>query len=166
MLQTDVAINPGNSGGPLLDLKGRIVGINTAIVTGNGANQGVGFVIPANLAQLVFDKLSQPPHKISRGFMGVQMADLNDTAAVRLGVQGGVLVSQVVPTMPASEAGMKAGDIILRFDRMPVTNKDQLRKMVMDTPPRTTVSVDVLRMEDEKPTEVTLRITLTEKTTP
>jgi serine protease Do len=166
LIQTDVAINPGNSGGPLLDLKGRIVGINTAIFTGNGGNQGVGFAIPSNIAQLVCEKLSQPPHKISRGFMGVFMGDLGDSAAAKLGVPGGVLVRQVQPTLPADEAGMKNGDIIIRFDRVPVTKMQQLRKLVMDTPPRTTVSVDVLRMEDDKPTEVTLRVTVAEKTGP
>jgi len=163
LIQTDVAINPGNSGGPLLDLKGRIVGINTAIFTGNGGNQGVGFAIPSNMAQLVFEKLSQPPHKVTRGFMGVLMGELSDSTAVRLGIQGGVVVRQVTPTLPAAEAGMQPGDIIVRFDRVPVSKMQQLRKLVMDTPPNTTVSVDIIRLEDEKPTELTLRLKLTEK---
>jgi serine protease Do len=98
--------------------------------------------------------------------MGVRMGDLTDTAAVKLGVPGGVVVSWVDPTLPAAAAGMKPGDVIIRFDRMPVSKMQQLRKMVMDTPPRSTVSVDVIRMEDDKPSEVTLRVTLTDKPAP
>lgn len=162
LIQTDVAINPGNSGGPLLDLTGKIVGINTAIYTGNGGNQGVGFAIPSNLAQLIFERLSKPPHKVTRGFMGVVMGELSDTMAARLGIPGGVVVRQVRPALPAAEAGMQPGDIIVRFDRIPVTNMQQLRRLVMNTPPQTTVTVDILRIEDDKPVEMTLRLTLTE----
>lgn len=162
LIQTDVAINPGNSGGPLLDLTGKIVGINTAIYTGNGGNQGVGFAIPSNLAQLIFERLSKPPHKVTRGFMGVVMGELSDTLAARLGIPGGVVVRQVRPALPAAEAGMQPGDIIVRFDRIPVTNMQQLRRLVMNTPPQTTVTVDILRIEDDKPVEMTLRLTLTE----
>ncbi len=162
LIQTDVAINPGNSGGPLLDLTGKIVGINTAIYTGNGGNQGVGFALPSNLAQLIFERLSKPPHKVTRGFMGVHMGELSDTLAARLGIPGGVVVRQVRPALPAAEAGMQPGDIIVRFDRIPVTNMQQLRRLVMNTPPQTTVNVDILRIEDDKPVEMTLRLTLTE----
>src|SRR5262249_18790742 len=111
----------------------------------------------------VFEKLSEPPHKISRGFMGVSMLDLNSAAGQRLGLQGGVVVREVVPTLPAAEAGIKSGDVIVRFDRMPAHNTQQLRNEVMATPPRTTVSVDIIRVEDDKPTDITFRITLTEK---
>jgi serine protease Do len=162
LIQTDVAINPGNSGGPLLDLTGKIVGINTAIYTGNGGNQGVGFAIPSNLAQLIFERLSKPPHKVTRGFMGVHMGELSDTMAARLGIPGGVVVRQVRPALPAAEAGMQPGDIIVRFDRIPVTNMQQLRRLVMNTPPQTTVTVDIIRIEDDKPVEMALRLTLTE----
>lgn len=162
LIQTDVAINPGNSGGPLLDLTGKVVGINTAIYTGNGGNQGVGFAIPSNLAQLIFERLSNPPHKVTRGFMGVHMAELSDTLAARLGVAGGVVVRMVKPALPAAEAGMQPGDIIIRFDRIPVTTMQQLRRLVMNTPPQTTVTVDIIRLEDGKPVEMSLRLTLTE----
>jgi serine protease Do len=163
LIQTDVAINPGNSGGPLLDMTGKVIGINTAIYTGSGGNQGIGFAIPSNLAQLIFERLSKPPHKVSRGFMGVLMGELSETEAARLGIAGGVRVRQVTPTLPAAEAGMQPGDIIIRFDRIPVTSMQQLRKLVMDTPPQTTVSVDIIRIEDGRPVEMTLRLTLTEK---
>ncbi|MCS6977439.1 MAG: trypsin-like peptidase domain-containing protein [Gemmatales bacterium] len=162
LIQTDVAINPGNSGGPLLDLTGKVVGINTAIYTGNGGNQGVGFAIPSNLAQLIFERLSNPPHKVTRGFMGVHMAELSDTLAARLGIAGGVVVRMVKPALPAAEAGMQPGDIIIRFDRIPVTTMQQLRRLVMNTPPQTTVTVDIIRLEDGKPVEMSLRLTLTE----
>jgi S1-C subfamily serine protease len=111
---------------------------------------------------LIFERLSKPPHKVTRGFMGVHMGELSDTMAARLGIPGGVVVRQVRPALPAAEAGMQPGDIIVRFDRIPVTNMQQLRRLVMNTPPQTTVTVDIIRIEDDKPVEMALRLTLTE----
>jgi S1-C subfamily serine protease len=162
LIQTDAAINPGNSGGPLLDLKGRIIGINTAILTRSGGNQGIGFAIPAKVAQDVMAQLISPPHRVTRGYLGVMMADLTQSDARRLGLQGGVVITQVQQSQPASLAGIKEGDIIIRYGGQEVTSLDQLRRLVTKTPPGTTVPVEALRLDSGRnaslvTTEVTVR---------
>jgi serine protease Do len=167
LIQTDAAINPGNSGGPLLDLKGRIVGINTAIYTRTGGYQGIGFAIPAKTAQQVFEQLVKPPHKVVRGYMGVGgFVELSARDSARLQVSGGVLIRGVAPENPAARAGMKSGDIIIRYDGKDVSSITQLRKMIMQTRPGTTVPVDVLRLESSGPRQLTLDVTLAEKPPP
>src|SRR4029079_2859544 len=115
-LQTDAAINPGNSGGPLVNLTGEVVGINTAIASNNGYYQGVGFAIPINHAKWVTEQLIHNG-SVNRGYLGVAIAELSDDLANQFGVAKGqgVLVGEVYPNTPASEAKMHDGDVIVKF---------------------------------------------------
>jgi S1-C subfamily serine protease len=163
LIQTDAAINPGNSGGPLLDTKGRIIGINTVIFSRNGGFQGVGFAIPVTTVVDVFEKLVKPPHKVVRGYMGILMEELSKADAGRLQIAGGVRVRQVQPGYPADKGGLEPGDIILRFNDREVTSLNQLRRAVMDTPPESRVHVGVLRLEADKRTPLTLEVIVMER---
>jgi serine protease Do len=158
-IQTDAAINPGNSGGPLLDMKGRIIGINTFILSESGGNQGVAFAIPSNLAQQVLDALIKPEHKVVRGFLGIGMDNLTPEETQKLGLQGGVRVTDVHPNFPAFAAGLRRGDIIYRFNGQLIRDDLQLLKIVTATPPMTTVPVDVLRGNEKE----TYQVTVTER---
>ncbi|GBD36614.1 Periplasmic pH-dependent serine endoprotease DegQ [bacterium HR36] len=150
MIQTDAAINPGNSGGPLLDMQGRVVGINTAILSGTGEFAGVGFAIPVEVVRKVLDQLIEPPHKVQRGYLGVALAELTELHRQRLKLTGGVLVMEVVPQEAADRAGILRGDIIVRFNGRDVANVEQLRRWIMETPPGTEVLVEVARFDAER----------------
>ena len=163
LIQTDAAMNPGNSGGPLVDMKGRVLGINTMIYSRNGGSQGIGFAVPANTAKWVVDKLVSPPHRIVRGFVGMSMDNLTEESALRLGVQSGVVVRQVLEGYPASEAGIQPGDVLFRYNGTPIKNWTHLRKMIMDTPPGRTASIHLIRIEDGKPVPHTIKVTVTER---
>ncbi|MCS7167796.1 MAG: trypsin-like peptidase domain-containing protein [Gemmatales bacterium] len=147
MIQTDAAINPGNSGGPLLDMQGRVVGINTAILSETGQFAGVGFAIPVEVVRKILDQLIEPPHKVQRGYLGVRLMDLPEAVLKRLNLTQGVLVAQVVPHEAADRAGIMAEDIIVRFNGREVLNADQLRRWIMDTPPGTEVLIEVARFD-------------------
>src|SRR4029077_10314277 len=122
-IQTDAAINPGNSGGALIDAKGELIGINTAILSHSGGNQGVGFAIPVNLAKRVMDQIVDHGHVI-RGFLGATIQDVTPTMAKALGMSdiNGVLIGDVTPKGPAAQAGLKPGDVIVRMRGEPVTD--------------------------------------------
>lgn len=141
-LQTDASINPGNSGGPLFNLKGEVVGINTAIVQGG---QGIGFAIPINMAKSLLPQLKRG--KVVHGFLGVYIQDLTPELAERFGLKEpkGALVTEVMPDSPAERAGLRKGDVIVRFDGKEVTNSYVLRRLVGSTPPGKKVRVEVLR---------------------
>ncbi len=130
-LQTDAAINPGNSGGPLVNLDGEIIGINTAIASNSGGYQGIGFSIPINVAKWVTKQLIDAGH-VSRGYLGVQLEELNAELADKLGVHrgDGVLVADVMPNTPAAAAGVKEGDLITGFAGTAVHNPRDLRDLV------------------------------------
>ena len=130
-LQTDAAINPGNSGGPLVSLDGEVVGINTAIVSGSGAYQGVGFAIPSNLAKWVKGQLIENG-SVQRGYLGVGMREITAQLAEKLGVTAkrGVLVSEVFRDTPAEKAGFQPGDVILAFAGREVDSPRQLQEVV------------------------------------
>ena len=130
-LQTDAAINPGNSGGPLVNLRGQIVGINTAISSTSGGYQGIGFAIPINLAQWVGDSLVQNGH-VQRAFLGVGIQPLSSSLSNQLGLGtvNGALVTDVRPDSPASKAGLKSGDVIVRFDDRTVDSPRTLQSLV------------------------------------
>ena len=115
-LQTDAAINPGNSGGPLVNLRGEVVGINTAIHSRSGGNNGIGFAVPSNLARWVSDQLVNTG-TVKRAYLGVGIQPVSGDLADALAVQprGGVAVTDVFPDTPAAEAGLKSGDVIVRF---------------------------------------------------
>ncbi len=157
-LQTDASINPGNSGGPLFDMKGNVVGINTAIVAGG---QGIGFAIPINMVKDVLVQLKEKG-KVTRGWIGVSIQELTPDLAKSFGLKStnGALVSSVSPGDPAALAGMKPGDIITSFDSKPVTDMNDLPRIVAVTPPGKTVPVTIIR--DGK--EMTLSVKVGAKT--
>ncbi len=153
-LQTDAAINPGNSGGPLFDMKGRVVGINTAIVAGG---TGIGFATPVNLAKEVVAQLKDKG-KVTRGWLGVMIQEVTSDLAKQFGLEEtrGALVSEVVADGPADKAGVKRGDVILEFDGVPVDRMNQLPRMVAQNPPDATVKILLLRKGERETVSVTL----------
>ncbi len=166
MIQTDAAINPGNSGGPLLDMQGRVIGINTAILSGTGEFAGVGLAIPVETVRKILDPLIQPPHKVQRGFLGVALEDLPEPVRDQLKLTSGVLVVEVVPHEAADRAGVQRGDIIVRFNGKEVPSAEQVRRWIMDTPPGTEVLVEVARLVDRRSRELqfhTLKVKLSER---
>jgi serine protease Do len=160
-IQTDAAINPGNSGGALIDVRGRLVGINTAIYTRSGGFQGIGFAIPSSLAQNVMQQLVETG-KVVRGFLGVSIqnltTDLSD--AFKLKDHHGALVGDVTPNSPAAKAGVKTGDIITEFNGQKVDDATRLQLQVADVRPGKEVTLDILR--DGKPMQ--LKVTVGERT--
>jgi serine protease Do len=160
VIQTDAAINPGNSGGPLLNVRGEVIGINTAIYSDSRSqgNMGIGFAIPINTVRDLLPQLRAG--KITRGVIGVEIGPvpLNALAEFGLKERRGALVSLVRPNGPASKAGMEPGDVIIEFNGKAVPNRDQLVAMVTSTRPGSTVPVKVLR--DKR--EVSLNVTVDE----
>jgi serine protease Do len=156
-IQTDVAVNPGNSGGPLLNLKGEVVGINSAIYSRTGGYMGVSFAIPIEVALDVTKQL-QATGKVTRGRLGVQIQALTPELAksFRLENTNGVLVASVEPGSPAEKAGLQAGDVILTFDGKPVKNANELPRVVAATKPGTTVILEVWRGGAKRQVKATL----------
>ncbi len=159
-IQTDAAINPGNSGGPLIDLDGKAIGINTAIVSQSGGYMGIGFAIPINMARTIGEQLKSGG-KVSRGFLGVYGQDVTSDMAGLLSLKesGGVLVAQVEKGSPADKAGLKSHDVILEMNGKRVRSYDAFRNEIATFRPGSQVRLNVLR--DGKPLE--LAITLSER---
>jgi serine protease Do len=157
-IQTDAAINPGNSGGALVDTDGRLIGINTAIYSRSGGNQGVGFAIPTGLARNVMVSLIDYG-KVTRGYLGVMIQDVNPALAQQFKLKDdkGALVGDVVPNGPADKAGFKTGDVVLRFNDQPVVDSRHLKLEVAGTVPGDTVPVQILRDGDTKTLEVKVK---------
>ena len=157
-IQTDAAINPGNSGGALVDIEGRFIGINTAIFSRTGGNQGIGFAIPSDLARNVMDSLIKYGH-ITRGYLGVMIQDVTPALAkeFKLKEPTGALVGDVVPKGPADKAGFKEGDVVLEYNGKKVVDSRRLRLSVGETKPGTTVPVKILRDGTSKTLEVTVQ---------
>lgn len=155
-IQTDAAINPGNSGGPLINLKGEVIGINTAIVA---AGQGIGFAVPSNMARAVVAQLMQKG-KVVRGWIGVSTQTVTPDLAPSFGLKEpkGALVSEVATGSPAAAAGMKRGDVVIAFNGKEIKNVLDLPKAVAETPIGKVVPVRVIR--DKK--EMTLRVKVEE----
>ena len=145
-IQTDAAINPGNSGGALVDVEGRLVGINTAILSHSGGFQGVGLAVPADLVGNVVDNLVAHG-KVVRGYLGVGIQDLTPSLADSFGIKatGGALVTDVQPSSPAAKAGLKSGDVITAINSKPVDSSSRLSIAVAEMAPGSKVSLDVLR---------------------
>ncbi len=151
-IQTDAAINPGNSGGPLINLRGEVVGINSAITTRTGGYMGIGFAIPGNMAESVLQSLLASG-TVVRGWLGVTMAEI----AQNLGYDGeGVLVEKVAEPGPAAEAGLRAGDIVAEIDGLPVRSMEQLRSSIARRAPGTVVRMTVVRDGRRQDLNVTL----------
>jgi len=147
LIQTDAAINRGNSGGPLLNIKGEVVGINTAIYAPTGVFAGIGFAVPINQAKAILDELVEKGHVV-RGWLGVELAHEVTPAMVKafgLPDTKGALVNSVMKDSPAEKAGLQRGDVVRSFDGKAVATSDKLQQMVTETPPKKTVSVEALR---------------------
>jgi serine protease Do len=145
-IQTDAAINPGNSGGPLVNLKGEVIGINTAIASRNGGYMGVGFAIPSNMARDVMESIRKHGH-VERGYLGAMIQDLSEDLAHSFGFDSkdGVLVGDVLPGSPAGKAGLKSGDIVLKYNGTAVHSASQLRNAIAATEPTTKRTLEVYR---------------------
>lgn len=157
-LQTDAAINPGNSGGPLLNLRGEVVGINTAIASNSGGNEGIGFSIPMNMAMLITRQLITKG-EVSRAFLGVTLnSKFNAAAAARLGLprRAGAHVIRVTPNSPAAEAGLLPDDVILSFNGVRIDDDDHLVNVISLTEIGT--EVDVVLFREKKPLALPVRV--------
>lgn len=156
-IQTDAAINPGNSGGALVNSRGELVGINTAIFSTSGGYVGIGFAIPSDMAKSVMSSIIKHG-KVIRGYMGVNIQDLTPDLAKSLYITGttGALVSGVAGGEPADKAGLKRGDVIISLAGKPVTDATGLRNMVSATAPGTVVDVKIIRDNKERTLPVTL----------
>ena len=154
-IQTDAAINPGNSGGALLNARGELVGINTAIMSRTGGYQGIGFAVPSSMARQVMDSLVKYK-KVVRGWLGVSIQEVTSDLAEEFGVRNlkGALVSRVMQGSPADKAGIRQGDVILQFNGKEVEDTGHLRNMVSQTPIASTVKVRLLRQKKELEIEV------------
>jgi serine protease Do len=157
-IQTDAAINPGNSGGALVDTQGRLVGINTAILSRTGGNHGVGFAVPANLVRSVADQLVETG-EVRRGFLGVGIQDLTPELAQEFGLDGvqGALVAEVTEDSAAEAAGVKRGDVIVALNGKSVRDSRSLRLAVGEISPGSEVQVKVLRNGKERTLEAKLK---------
>src|SRR5690606_3705186 len=145
-IQVDAAINHGNSGGPLINMEGRVIGINTAIYSPNGGNVGVGFAIPSAVAQRVVEALIKDG-SIAHGYLGVRIQSVTPEIADALGLKdkNGALVAGVEPDSPASKGGIQAGDIILTLNGKAVRDSRDLSRSVADLKPGATQDIGVLR---------------------
>jgi serine protease Do len=160
-IQTDAAINPGNSGGPLVNIRGEVVGINTAIASRSGGYQGIGFAIPSNSAKLIMKDLIKEG-RVRRGLLGVNIQNLDEALAKSFNRDSseGALVSQVVKDSAADKAGVKSGDIILKFGGKDVKGASHLKNLVGRKKPGAKTTVTIYRDGKEK----TLNVTVGEKT--
>jgi len=151
-IQTDASINPGNSGGPLLNVRGEVIGINTAIVA---SGQGIGFAIPVNMARKVMEDLVKRG-KVTRGWLGIGIQPLTPELAKSFGVSAdeGILVNQIMPKSPAEAAGLKVGDLILSLDGKPIKDARQMQRLVAEAEIGKTIEVVVLRDKTKRALKV------------
>ncbi len=156
-IQTDAAINPGNSGGALINLKGELVGINTAIVSRTGGYQGIGFAIPSDMARSIMDSLLEHG-RVMRGWLGVSIQNIDADMAGALGLESssGVLVADVSPDSPAQEAGFQRGDVVIELNGEAVATTGALRNRVAGSGAGTKVKVTILRDGERKTLKVVL----------
>lgn len=156
-IQTDASINPGNSGGALVDTEGRLIGINTAIFSRSGGNQGIGFAVPANLARTVMEGLIKNG-KVSRGFLGIALQPLTEDLAKEFKIDGGagVLVAEVTSKSPAEKAGLQVGDVVVEVSGKKVEGPRELQLMVAGINPGSKIEVKIVR--EGQPKTVTVEL--------
>ena len=157
-VQTDASINPGNSGGPLVDVEGRVVGINTLILSQSGGNEGIGFAAPSNIASNVFDQIRKTG-RVSRGEIGLRAQTVTPELAKGLGLprDWGVVAADVTPNGPSAEAGLQIGDVVTTLDGKAMENARQLNVNLYRKPEGTRVILEVLRGADARRYVVTVR---------
>jgi serine protease Do len=156
-IQTDAAINPGNSGGPLVSMAGEIIGINTAIFTQSMGYQGVGFAMPANTVVTVYNQLTGPEHRVTRGSIGVLFNAQPSPALARVyGVKTGVIIAEVTPSGPAESAGLKVGDALIAVDGRPIKSGDELVNEISGRKPGEKVTLTYVRGGKEQKSTVTV----------
>ena len=156
-IQTDAAINPGNSGGPLVNVRGDVVGINTAIISRSGGNQGIGFAVPSNMARGVMEQLIEKG-RVVRGWLGVSIQPVTSSVAKAFGMEEsqGALISDVDPDSPAARAGIETGDIIVGVDGKTIEDNRELQLMIADAGPNTEINLKVIR--DGRETNITVTL--------
>jgi len=156
-IQTDASVNPGNSGGPLVDARGALIGINSAIFSQTGGWAGISFAIPVSLAKQVLPQLRERG-KVVRGYLGIAAAPVTPEAARELNLPAprGALVAEVTPGSPAARAGIRSGDVITGFQGEDVNTPRDLTRRVAGTPPGTTAKVAIARRDDQRTLEVKL----------
>lgn len=157
-IQTDAAINPGNSGGPLLNLKGQVIGINTAIASRSGGYNGVGFAIPSNMVKDALNDIIRTGHVV-RGFIGASLNNLNEEKASQLGLDSaiqGAIIEQVAEGGPAAKAGLKPDDVVTGINGQPIQGMSQLRLRVAAMSPGDRATFDILR--SGKPSKIVVTI--------
>ncbi|MEO7145188.1 MAG: DegQ family serine endoprotease [Bryobacteraceae bacterium] len=146
-IQTDASINPGNSGGALINTRGEMIGINTAILSGNGGgNQGIGFAIPVSLASNVMNQIEEHG-KVSRGYMGATVQQVSPSLAKAFGLSAntGVALTQIEPGSPSAKAGLKSGDVVVELNGQPVTDVDAFRLQIAELGPGATAHMKLYR---------------------
>ena len=153
-IQTDASINPGNSGGPLVNLKGEVIGVNTAIVA---AGQGIGFAIPINMVKRVVDQLVDKG-KVVRGWLGVALQPLSPDLAQSLGLAGtnGAVVGSTITGSPAAQAGLQQGDVIIAYDSTPVDDYRHVQRLVAETRVGKSVTLQIVRKKQKMDVAVTI----------
>ncbi len=156
-LQTDAAINPGNSGGPLIDLDGKVIGMNTAILSRSGASSGIGFAIPAQMVSSIYDQLKSEG-AVTRGFLGIVIQDVSEGLAKSFGLKStqGILVSQVMKDSPAARDGIQVGDVLLKLDGRKIQSMSAFRNKVALARPGTRLRLELLR--DGKTVKRTVKV--------
>ncbi len=156
-IQTDAAINPGNSGGPLVDLDGKVIGMNTAIFSRSGGYMGIGFAIPINMAKAIMDQLIQTG-SVTRGYLGIVIQNLTPDLAKSFGLEDhkGILVAEVSKDSPAEEAGLKQGDVIVEFEGKPVDEIGPFRNRVALKAPGSKGKITVLRDGERQTLAITI----------
>ncbi|MCX7758816.1 MAG: trypsin-like peptidase domain-containing protein [bacterium] len=147
LIQTDAALNPGNSGGALVDIYGRLVGINTVIASTSGSNTGVGFAIPSNIVKDFIDKNKNKAGMSYSGqpFLGVRVADIPEYVKSYLGIDYGVIVAEVIPNSSAHKYGIKVNDVILKFNDEKVINANHFIDLILQTNPGQNIDIEIMR---------------------
>ncbi len=156
LIQTDAAINPGNSGGPLVDISGKVIGLNTAIRTDTGGSVGIGFAIPINIARYVAGELIEN-HKVNAGYLGIDPTTVTPPLSTAYHVSSGALIlNEPDPSSPAGKAGLRIEDVVTRYDNHSVTSESDLREAIMETPPGTKVGITYVRNGEAHSTTATI----------
>jgi len=156
-IQTDASINPGNSGGGLVNLRGELIGVNTAILSPSGGNLGIGFAVPSNMVRQTMDQIIKTG-KVTRGYLGVGIQNVTPelASALKLGDRKGALVGDVDPDGPAARAGLQQGDLIIEANGKPIEDSRELRLLISSSAPGTQFNLRVLH--DGQPRNVTVTL--------